>query len=288
MVTVLVVDDEANIRSTLRVALEAMGHQVAEAASIAIRLLKTTRASELRLAAPLDLRLGAESGFDLMDPGGARAVLDLAVVIITAHATLDRAVEAMRRGAFDFLPKPFTPAQVRAVLEPLERFKGPNRRLAGLEEQIRVPGARSGARESRPQAGGHPRAGAASGPDRCHGPIRGESGTGKGVLARQIHAMSRRSAGPFVTVSCPEPERRASGKRALWPRPRSVHRCGEVHRGKVAAAEGEASSSTRWVICPCRCSPSSFASCRTASTTRGRIVDANRLRALDRRDQSRP
>ena len=60
----------------------------------------------------------------------------MAVVIITAHGSIDNAVEAMRRGAFDYLPKPFTPAQVRAVLERVERFRSLQNRVDDLEEQI--------------------------------------------------------------------------------------------------------------------------------------------------------
>lgn len=59
------------------------------------------------------------------------------MVIITAHGTIDRAVEAMRRGAFDFLPKPFTPAQVRAVLERVVRIRNLHQRVADLEDQVR-------------------------------------------------------------------------------------------------------------------------------------------------------
>ena len=64
----------------------------------------------------VDLRLGNESGLDLIEPLLAQSPR-LAIVVITAHASLDTAVNAMRKGAFDYLPKPFTPAQVRAVLE---------------------------------------------------------------------------------------------------------------------------------------------------------------------------
>ena len=59
-------------------------------------------------------------------------------MIITAHGTIDTAVEAMRRGAFDYLPKPFTPAQVRAVLERVERFRNLQNRVDDLEEQLAV------------------------------------------------------------------------------------------------------------------------------------------------------
>ena len=109
----------------------------------------------------------------------------------------------MRRGAFDFLPKPFTPAQVRAALERVGRIRRLNNRVADLEEQVRseVPEV---VLES-------PDAQLATILEQARRVavtdavvlIKGESGTGKGVLARRIHGWSNRSAGPFVTVSCP-------------------------------------------------------------------------------------
>jgi two-component system, NtrC family, response regulator AlgB len=232
---ILIVDDEANIRSTLRVALEAMGHQAAEAADRDSAVRQLEQASfELLL---VDLRLGAESGFDLMEQV-VRERSDLAVVIITAHATIDRAVEAMRRGAFDFLPKPFTPAQVRAVLERAERFKGLNRRVAGLEEQIRSEVPEVVLDSPDPELAAVLEQARRVASTDATVLIRGESGTGKGVLARQIHAMSRRSAGPFVTVSCPslsaellESELFGHARGAFTGAVRST-------LGKVAAAEG--------------------------------------------------
>ena len=232
---ILIVDDEANIRSTLKVALEAMGHQVAEAADRDSASRQLEQASfDLLL---VDLRLRAESGFDLMEQA-SRERPDLAVVIITAHASIDRAVEAMRRGAFDFLPKPFTPAQVRAVLERVERFKGLNRRVAGLEEQIRSEVPEVVLDSPDPRLAAVLEQARRVAPTDATVLIRGESGTGKGVLARQIHAMSRRSAGPFVTVSCPslsaellESELFGHARGAFTGAVRST-------LGKVAAAEG--------------------------------------------------
>ncbi len=85
----------------------------------------------------MDLRLGGESGLDLLEPLQAQRPR-LAVVLITAHASVDTAVEAMRRGAFDYLPKPFTPAQVRGVLERVAcRPRAPADRVADLEDRVR-------------------------------------------------------------------------------------------------------------------------------------------------------
>jgi two-component system, NtrC family, response regulator AlgB len=197
---ILIVDDELNIRKTLRVALESMRHGVEEAIGPADALRAMERHPfDLAL---VDLRLGGESGLDLLD-ALVRRTPRMAVVIITAHGTIDTAVEAMRRGAFDYLPKPFTPAQVRAVLERLDRLKNLQNRLDDLEDQLaeEVPEISMDSNDPDVQAvldlGRR-----VAGTDAVV-LIRGESGTGKGVFARAVHAWSRRARAPFVTVSCP-------------------------------------------------------------------------------------
>src|SRR3954454_6402243 len=131
---ILIVDDEPNIRRTLRMTFEAIGHAVEEVDSRAGALVAVERhAFDIAL---VDLRLGVESGLDLLEPLVAQAPR-LAIVVITAHATIDSAVEAMRRGAFDYLPKPFTPAQVRAVLERVGRVRSLQDRVADLEQRVR-------------------------------------------------------------------------------------------------------------------------------------------------------
>jgi NtrC-family two-component system response regulator AlgB len=197
---ILVVDDEPTIRQTLKMALETMGHTPAEASDAAAALRQLEEAAFDALL--VDLRLGAVSGIDLMEQV-LRERPELAVVIITAHGSIDRAVEAMRRGAFDFLPKPFTPAQVRAVLERVGRMRSLHHRVADLEEQVKREVPEVVLETSDPQLAlilDQARKVAATDAVVL---IKGESGTGKGVLARRIHGWSRRSAGAFVTVSCP-------------------------------------------------------------------------------------
>src|SRR5437763_7920646 len=117
---ILLIDDEASLRRTMRTALETMGHHVSEGkdARQALDML----AHHLFDLALLDLRLSREQGLDLL-PELLRLAPGLNVVIITAYATVQTAVEAMRRGAFDYLPKPFTPDQLRLVLERVARAR---------------------------------------------------------------------------------------------------------------------------------------------------------------------
>ena len=232
---VLIVDDEPNIRRTLRVALEAMGHVVEEAPT-GLDALKRAEASPFDVAL-VDLRLGGESGLDLFAPLLAQSPR-LALVLITAHASIDSALGALRLGAFDYLPKPFTPGQVRAVLERVAGVRGLRDRVADLEERVRLevpeadlqgrdPGVRRVLEMARRVA-----------PFDAAVLLRGENGTGKGVLARALHAWGKRPDGPFVTVHCPSlsPDLLESD---LFGHARGSF-TGAVRdaAGKVAAAEG--------------------------------------------------
>jgi len=232
---ILIVDDEPNIRRTLRVALEAMGHAVEEAASGPHALCEVER--QPFDVALVDLRLGGESGLELLESLRDQSPR-LAVVLITAHASIDTAVEAMRRGALDYLPKPFTPAQVRAVLERVDKVRGLRDRVADLEQQVRdeVPEADLGSADPQMRRVLDLTRLVASADAAVL--IRGENGTGKGVLARALHAWSKRAVGPFVTVSCPslspeliESDLFGHAKGSFTGAVRDV-------AGKVAAAEG--------------------------------------------------
>jgi NtrC-family two-component system response regulator AlgB len=184
---VLVVDDEPSLRRTLRTALESTGHRVAEAAAEVAAVRQVAEAKpDLAL---LDLRLGAESGLDVLT-ALLKAAPGLAVVVITAHAGVETAVEAMRRGALDYLPKSFTPGQLAEVLA-----RWGHRAAADAGAEV-LDSAEPAMRQALGTAF------AVAGSDATV-LLRGESGTGKGVLAKAVHARSRRVAGPFVTVHCP-------------------------------------------------------------------------------------
>src|SRR4029077_13776437 len=119
---------------TLRTAFETMGPMVAEARDSAQALeILGNRAFDIAF---LDLRLAGEKGLDLL-PELLRLAPGLEVVIITAYATVETAVEAMRRGAFDYLPKPFTPDQLRLLLERVARARRLQSHLEELEDQVR-------------------------------------------------------------------------------------------------------------------------------------------------------
>jgi NtrC-family two-component system response regulator AlgB len=197
---ILVIDDDASLRRTLRTSLEVLGHQAAEARDGAEALeLLSRRPFDTAL---LDLRLGQEQGLDLL-PGLLALAPGLHVVVVTAYATIATAVEAMRRGAFDYLPKPFTPDQLRAVLERIAEVRRLQSHVEELEEQVRSVLPEVDLRTSEPIVQAVLDMAFKTAATEATILLRGESGTGKGVLARAIHARSPRAAGPFVTVACP-------------------------------------------------------------------------------------
>jgi NtrC-family two-component system response regulator AlgB len=196
----LVIDDETSLRRTLRTALESMRHRVTEAANGA-QALVALRSQRFDLAF-LDLRLGKEKGLDLL-PELLRAAPGLHVVIITAHASLDSAIEAMRKGAFDYIPKPFTPNELRVVLDRSALVRGLRNRVAALEEQVGQLAPEVELDTEEPAVRKALAVAFRVAPTDATVLLRGESGTGKGILARAMHARSKRAARPFVTVHCP-------------------------------------------------------------------------------------
>ncbi len=150
----------------------------------------------------LDLRLAQEQGLDLL-PRLLRLAPGLHVVIVTAYATIETAVEAMRRGAFDYLPKPFTPDQLRVILDRIAHLRRLQSQVDELEEQVRSVVPEVDLRTSAPKMRATLDVAFKTAASEASILLRGESGTGKGVLARAIHARSPRSANPFVTLHCP-------------------------------------------------------------------------------------
>ncbi len=198
---ILVVDDEINIRKTLSFCLEGEGHHVVGVSNPADA--KAEAAHRSFDMAFVDLRLGAERGLDLIPELLATSPW-LKIVVITAYASIDIAVQSIKSGSVDFLPKPFTPSQVKHITHKIGELRRLELNVASLQETV---------------GGTHPDVDLAG----SHSPemqraihlaqqvattdatvlVRGESGTGKGVLVRAIHSWSPRIQKPFGTVSCP-------------------------------------------------------------------------------------
>ena len=198
-INILLVDDETNIRKTLSLCLEAEGYKVLAVSNFQDALTEASRMS-FDLAF-VDLRLGTSNGLDLIPALLAQAPW-LKIIVITAYASIDTAVEAIKRGATDYISKPFTPAQVRlAVHKIFETWmeekkatarQGRNGHLneidfstSNLSMQQAVTIARQVALSDATVL------------------LRGESGTGKSVLARAIHDWSKRADKPVNILFCP-------------------------------------------------------------------------------------
>src|SRR5579859_691587 len=130
---VLIIDDEENIRKTTMLALGAMGHEAVGAEDQATAL-KQLEADTFDIAF-LDLKLNGESGLNLL-PELLKLEPRLQVVVITAYASIETAVEAMRRGAADYIPKPFTPEQIRQVIRRITEDRKLRQKLAELESRL--------------------------------------------------------------------------------------------------------------------------------------------------------
>ena len=197
---VLLVDDELNIRKALSACLEADGHRVVSVGSETDAELAIERRS-FDLAF-VDLFLGKSSGLDLI-PKLLGAAPWMKVVVITAFASLDTAIESMKRGATDYLSKPFTPAQVNMVTGKVAQLRVLEQRLATLQDEL---GQASPEVDLSTQSPAMQRAltlARQAAPSDATVLIRGESGTGKSIVARAIHGWSARAAKPFAVVACP-------------------------------------------------------------------------------------
>jgi NtrC-family two-component system response regulator AlgB len=232
---ILIVDDEPGIRKTTRLAVESAGHEGAEAPTAA-RALKAVD-EEAFDAVLLDLKLGADDGIDTLGRL-LKAQPSLAIVMFTAYANIATAVAAMRLGAFDFIPKPFTPDQIRAVLAKIEKTRALESRVRSLENALACesPPVDLESAEPATQRSLEIAFKAAASPATML--LLGPSGTGKSVLAREIHARSAQKTAAFVTVSCPSLSRELLESELFGHVKGSFTGAVADTLGKVAAADG--------------------------------------------------
>lgn len=198
---VLVVDDEPGMREFLGVCLSRAGHHVttAKSGADALRMLND---DDLGFDVVVtDLTMPGVPGMEVLRHACAMATAPQ-VIMVTAYATTDTAVEAMKIGAYDYLIKPFKVDEIQVVVQrALERrqLSSENRRLreqlGGIDSLDRMVGRSEGMHKVFELV----RRVAAT---RTNVLIRGESGTGKELVARALHKLSDRAEGPFVPVNC--------------------------------------------------------------------------------------
>jgi len=204
---ILLVDDEQIVRQTLGDYLRESGHRVNEACD-GLEAVRSIEARDHDLAL-VDVRMPGMDGFDLLAKAeGLRP--EMPVVTITGHADMEVAIQALRLGAADFLPKPVKLEELDAVLEKCLRLRGLRRDGRRLREAIRgIQGPGAG----RPAEG--TLVGTSPATHKLRRQIRevveagcetilitGETGTGKEVAAREIHFQASSPGDPFIAVSC--------------------------------------------------------------------------------------
>ena len=219
----------------MAMALESMEHEVVCAASGAEAF------REIRIAAFdavfLDLKLHQENGLDTLG-GILRMAPEAAVVIVTAFASIETAVEAMRLGAFDYLPKPCTPEQVRQLLAKVEKTKRLESRVAALESQLSAEAQEIDLSTDSPLMQRVVDVSFKAANSDATVLLLGESGTGKSVLAKAMHVRSPRRSAGFVTVSCPSLSRELLESELFGHVKGAFTGALLDTQGKVAAAEG--------------------------------------------------
>jgi DNA-binding NtrC family response regulator len=195
--TILIVDDDPDIRDILKDTLSSLGARTLSAANGQECLDRA--AAELPDLILLDIEMPAKNGLDTLKELRGRQH-DATVIMITAYGTIERAVQAMKQGAYDFITKPFDLDHIALVVEKaLERQKlkrGLDHFSEETGERYRLIGGESPKmREAIETA----KKAAAS---RSTVFLLGESGTGKEVFARAIHEWSERKGEPFIAINC--------------------------------------------------------------------------------------
>ena len=234
----LVIDDDKTFRDATCLLIDGEGHYAEGACSgkLGLTELKDGKFDSVLL----DLNLGPENGLDILEQILKRQP-HLPVIIFTAQGSVKNAVEAMRRGAVDFLEKPFTREQFHLVLARVLRFHQLTQNISRLEREVKDSNAQSPeilleSSTPRMKEVMDTLMRAAKTPASIL--ILGESGTGKSVAARSVHQQSLLADKPFVTVSCPSLSRELLESELFGHVRGAFTGALQDHWGKVKAAAG--------------------------------------------------
>lgn len=195
---VLAVDDDPNLLEIIRLRLKSSGFEVstADCGDAALRLLE----KEVFDAAVLDMKLEGETGLEIFE-NIKKADSELPVIFLTAYGTIDEAVEAMRRGAFGYLTKPFDHRELVIQVEKAvekNNLSRENLRLRSMLRETLIAGNIIGRSEKIRRL--NEQILLAAGSD-ASVYIQGESGTGKELVAKMLHLSSARKDRPFIAIN---------------------------------------------------------------------------------------
>jgi len=234
----LVIDDDKTFRDATCFLIEEAGHYAegVESGQLGLNLLREDKWD----AVLLDVNLGRENGLEVLTEM-QKQFPQVPVVMVTAQGSVKVAVEAMRRGAVDFLEKPFQREQLITVLARMQRLSQMSKRIERLEQEVTENHAQNAepifdfttpvmreVMEILLRAAKTP----------ASILLFGESGTGKSVAARAIHQQSHLADKPFVTVSCPSLSKELLESELFGHVKGSFTGAIKDHWGKVKAAEG--------------------------------------------------
>jgi DNA-binding NtrC family response regulator len=231
--TILVVDDDPYIQEALGDRLESLGYRVARA-SDGKQALELIDHQDPQMVF-LDIEMPGMKGLDVLREIRAREK-DFPVVMITAYGSVDLAVEAMKEGAYDFIPKPFKANHVALVVEKAMERQRLRREKEVLSEEVD--------KRYRLVAGNSAKLNAAiSGAKKAAGSkstilLLGESGTGKELFARAIHNWSERKDRPFIAINCVGLSKELLESELFGYEKGAFTGASQLKRGKIEIANG--------------------------------------------------
>ena len=232
---ILIIDDDRSIREATLMAVESLDHygEAVENSALGLRRLREDKFDLVIL----DLMLGGENGLDILS-AIKKQNPSQPVVMFTAQATIATAVEATRRGAVDFIEKPFHLERLRHVLSLSQKTRHLETRIAELETEVKSQNAEPQFKSADASVQAVLELLFRAAESSASILILGPSGTGKSVAARAVHAASHLKDKPFVTVSCPSLSKELLESDLFGHVKGAFTGAIKDHWGKVKAAEG--------------------------------------------------
>ena len=197
---ILIVEDEFHARTGLTELIASWGYRT-ECAADGVEALEKIQVWSPAIVVT-DLKMPRMDGMELLKRVGEMPEHRMAVVMLTAQGSIESAVNAMRMGAYDYIPKPVDPIRLRTILQNAARLREADVELEVARRQLRDTGVLGPLVGNSPQMKDIFRLIERIAPSNVSVLVTGESGTGKELVARALHELSARRSKPFVAVNC--------------------------------------------------------------------------------------